>query len=122
MASKHTLEGLIKWSMRDQWADRFERILEGHLMPACEETGLEIDDVVSAIGEDLFMSTVWACAFEDFLTHEFDDGDEACDDGGSPPGAEGDIRSEEWSLQGTPRFAGASATPPASTPTCGRET
>jgi hypothetical protein len=80
MASKHTLEGLIKWSMRDQWADRFERILEGHLMPACEETGLEIDDVVSAIGEDLFMSTVWACAFEDFLTHEFDDGENAIDD------------------------------------------
>ncbi len=80
MASKHTLEGLIKWSMRDRWADRFEQILEDHLMPACEETSLEIDDVVSAIGEDLFMSTVWACAFEDFLTQEFDDGENAIDD------------------------------------------
>jgi len=80
MASKHTLEGLIKWSMRDRWADRFEQILEDHLMPACEETGLEIDDVVSTIGEDLFMSTVWACAFEDFLTQEFDDGENAIDD------------------------------------------
>jgi len=80
MASKHTLEGLIKWSLRDRWADRFEQILEDHLMPACEESGLETDDVVSAIGEDLFMSTVWACAFEDFLTREFGDGENAVDD------------------------------------------
>jgi hypothetical protein len=80
MANKHKLEGLIKWSMRDRWADRFEQVLEDHLMPTCEETGLEINDVVAAIGEDLFMSTVWACAFEDFLTREFDDGENAIDD------------------------------------------
>jgi hypothetical protein len=80
MAKKHTLEGLIKWSMRDRWADRFEQVLEDHLMPTCEETGLEINDVVAAIGEDLFMSTVWACAFVDFLTREFNDGENAIDD------------------------------------------
>ena len=80
MANKHKLEGLIKWSMRERWADRFEQVLEDHLMPTCEETGLEINDVVAAIGEDLFMSTVWACAFEDFLTREFDDGENAIDD------------------------------------------
>jgi hypothetical protein len=62
MASKHTLEGLIKWSMRDRWSDRFEQILEDHLLPTCDETGLESDEVVSTIGEDLFMNTVWACA------------------------------------------------------------
>jgi hypothetical protein len=80
MASKHTLDGLIKWSMRDGWAGRFEQVLEDHLMPACEETGLETDDVVATLGEDLFMSSVWACAFEDFLTREFDDGENAIDD------------------------------------------
>jgi hypothetical protein len=80
MANKHTLEGLIKWSMRDRWADRFERILEDHLLPTCDETGLEIDDIVATVGEDLFMSTVWACAFEDFVTREFDDGGNAIDD------------------------------------------
>jgi hypothetical protein len=80
MASKHILDGLIKWSMRDGWADRFEQVLEDHLMPACEETGLESDDVVATLGEDLFMSSVWACAFEDFLTREFDGGENAIDD------------------------------------------
>jgi hypothetical protein len=80
MASKHMLEGLIKWSMRDRWVDRFEQVFEDHLMPTCDETGLETDDIASTIGEDLFMSTVWACAFEDFLTREFDDGENVVDD------------------------------------------
>jgi hypothetical protein len=80
MASKHTLDGLIKWSTRERWADRFEQVLEDHLLPTCDDTGLEIDDVVETLGEDLFMNTVWACAFEDFLTREFDDGENAIDD------------------------------------------
>ena len=80
MASNHLLQGLIKWSTRDRWADRFEQVLEDHLLPTCDETGLEIDDIVETIGEDLFMSAVWACAFEDFLTREFDDGGNAIDD------------------------------------------
>ncbi len=79
MASKHLLEGLIKWSMRERWADRFEEVLEDHVIPACEETGIEIDDLLPTIGEDLFNTTVWACAFEDFLTREFD-GENAIDD------------------------------------------
>src|SRR5882757_8228059 len=79
MASKHILEGLIKWSTRDRWADRFERVFEEHVLPTCDETDLEIDDIVATVGEDLFMSTVWACAFEDFLTREFDDGGNAID-------------------------------------------
>jgi hypothetical protein len=80
MASKHLLEGLIKWSTRDRWGDRFEQILEDHLLPTSEQTGLDIDDIVATVGEDLFMSTVWACAFEDFLTREFGDGGNAIDD------------------------------------------
>jgi hypothetical protein len=80
MASKHLLQGLIKWSMREPWCDRFELILEDHLLPTCGETGIEIDDVVSTVGEDLFTSTVWACAFEDLLTREFDDGGNIIDD------------------------------------------
>src|SRR5882724_1423497 len=80
MASKHLLQGLIKWSTREPWRDRFGEILEDHLLPTCDETDLEIDDIVATIGEDLFMSTVWACAFEDFLTREFDDGGNAIDD------------------------------------------
>ena len=49
-------------SIREPWCDRFEEILEEHVLPACAETGLEIDDIVSTVGEHLFMSTVWTCA------------------------------------------------------------
>jgi hypothetical protein len=80
MAGKHLLQGLIKWSTREPWRERFEEILEDHLLPTCDEADLEIDDIVATVGEDLFMSTVWACAFEDFLTREFDDGGNAIDD------------------------------------------
>jgi hypothetical protein len=80
MAGKHILDGLIKWSTRGVWADRFDDILADHVLPACDETGLDMADIVSLIGEELFMSTVWACAFEDFLTREFDDGENAIDD------------------------------------------
>ena len=80
MATKHILDGPIKWCMRDRWADHFEATLEDHLMGACDETGLEMDEIVSIVGEELFLSTVWACAFEDFLTREFEDGGNALDD------------------------------------------
>jgi hypothetical protein len=78
--SRHSLQGLIKWSTRDPWSDRFAEVLEDHMLPTCEETGLTVDDIVSTVGEDFFTSTVWACAFEDFLTREFDDGGNIVDD------------------------------------------
>jgi len=80
MARRHLLEGLIKWATREPWRDLFEAILEDHLLPACDETGLEADEIVSILGEDLFMSTVWASAFEDLPTREFEDGSNIVDD------------------------------------------
>ena len=80
MARKHLLEGLMKWTTREPWRDRFEAVLEDHVLPTCDETGLEADDIVATLGEGLFMSTVWACAFEDLLTREFEDGSNIVDD------------------------------------------
>src|SRR5258708_31192696 len=70
----------MKWATREPWRDRFEAVLEDHVLPACDETGLEPDEIVSTLGEDLFMSTVWACAFEDLLTRASDDGSNIVDD------------------------------------------
>jgi hypothetical protein len=80
MAGKHKLDGLTRWSARERWSDRFDQVLQEHLIPACDQTGLAMDQVVSAIGKRLFMSVVWACAFEDFLTREFDGGENVVDD------------------------------------------
>jgi hypothetical protein len=80
MSRRHLLEGLMKWTAREPWRDRFEAVLENHVLPACGETGIEPDEIVSTLGEGLFMSTVWASAFEDMLTREFDSGSNIVDD------------------------------------------
>jgi hypothetical protein len=80
MASGHSLEGLIKWLHREEWRDLFAETFDAHLLPACELTGLEANEVVSTLGEDWFTRTVWGSAFEDFLTRDFDDGSNIVDD------------------------------------------
>jgi hypothetical protein len=80
MASAHSLQGLIKWLGRDEWRDRFARVYDAHLQPACERLGVNVDEVVSILGNGWFMTTVWGSAFEDFLTRDFDDGRNIVDD------------------------------------------
>ena len=80
MASAHSLQGLMKWLTRDEWRDRFAEAFDAHLLPACEQTGLDIDEVVSTLGEDWFTRTVWGSAFEDFLSRDFDDGSNIVDE------------------------------------------
>jgi hypothetical protein len=70
----------MKWLTREEWRDRFAEVYDNHLLPACEQTGLDVDEVVTLLGEDWFMTTVWGCAFEDFLTRESDDGRNIVDD------------------------------------------
>ena len=60
MASAHSLRGLMKWITRHEWRDRFAEVYDAHLQPACERSGVDVDEVVSILGEDFFMTTVWA--------------------------------------------------------------
>jgi hypothetical protein len=80
MTGTHSLHGLMKWLTRDKWRDRFARVYNDHLIPVCDQTDLEVDEIISLLGQDWFMSTVWGCAFEDFLTREFEDGSNIVDD------------------------------------------
>jgi hypothetical protein len=80
MKGAHSLQGLMKWLTREEWRDRFAEVYEGHLVPTCDQTDLDVDEVVAILGKDWFMSTVWGCAFEDFLTREFEDGINIVDD------------------------------------------
>src|SRR6266700_8302834 len=70
MGGTRSLQGLMKWLSRDEWRDLFAEVFDRHLLPACERTGVEVDQVISILGQDGFMTTVWGCAFEDFLTRE----------------------------------------------------
>jgi hypothetical protein len=80
MTSVHSLQGLMRWLNRDEWRDRFAEAFDAHLLPACEQTGLDINKVVSTLGEDWFRRTVWGSAFEDFLTRDFENGGNIVDD------------------------------------------
>ena len=80
MASAHSLRGLMKWITRHEWRDRFAEVYDAHLQPACERSGVDVDEVVSILGEDFFMTTVWGSAFEDFLTRDFDGGHNIVED------------------------------------------
>jgi len=80
MPGTHSLRGLMKWLTRDEWRDRFAAVYDAHLQPACERLGVDVDEVVSILGQDWFMTTVWGSAFEDFLTRDFDGGYNIADD------------------------------------------
>jgi hypothetical protein len=58
----------------------FNATLDRHLSRACDTFEIEADEIVSILGENYFMTTVWGSAFEDFLTQETDGGDNIVDD------------------------------------------
>ena len=80
MTNARSLQGLMKWLTRAEWRDWFAEIYDHHLLPACQQTGLDAEEVVAILGENWFMTTVWGCAFEDFLTREGADGRNIVDD------------------------------------------
>ncbi|MGN6424321.1 MAG: hypothetical protein ACTHLA_13520 [Asticcacaulis sp.] len=71
MPSSHDLSGLMKFLGRDPWRECFAEVFDEHLGPVLDAGGLEFDDLEALIGNDLAM-TLWGCAFEDFLTREFE--------------------------------------------------
>jgi len=79
MASANSLVGLMKWIGREEWHDAFGDLLEKHLAPACRGADVDIEDLPSLI-DDHGVSTLWGCAFEDFLSRDLDDGRNIADD------------------------------------------
>lgn len=69
----HELSGLIRYLGQDDWQACFDEILAAHLGPVLEAGNLTFDDLGEILGPDLAM-TLWGCAFEDFLTQEWEDG------------------------------------------------
>ena len=70
----------MKWLTRAEWRDRFAEVYDHHLLPVCRRTGFDAEEVIAILGENWFMTTVWGCAFEDFLTRESADGRNIVDD------------------------------------------
>jgi hypothetical protein len=80
VTNARSLQGLMKWLSRAEWRDRFAEVYDHHLLPACRRTGFDAEEVMEILGESWFMTTVWGCAFEDFLTSERPGGRNIVDD------------------------------------------
>ncbi|MDB5525059.1 MAG: hypothetical protein JWM58_2822 [Rhizobium sp.] len=71
MPASHDLKGLMKFLARDEWRDCFEEVFDDHFVPVLDAGDMEFDELAEILGDDWAM-TLWGCAFEDFLTQDFD--------------------------------------------------
>ncbi|GGB13081.1 hypothetical protein GCM10011491_46040 [Brucella endophytica] len=71
MSASHDLKGLIKFLSRDPWSDCFEEVYYDHFGPVLDAGDMDFEDLAEIIGDHWAM-TLWGCAFEDFLTQDFD--------------------------------------------------
>ncbi len=79
MASAHSLSRLMKWLQREEWREPFNELLALHVGEACADAGIAFEDLPAVIGENS-IGVLWGCVFEDFITHELEDGRNIVDD------------------------------------------
>ncbi|ASQ03154.1 hypothetical protein HR059_12315 [Sinorhizobium meliloti WSM1022] len=71
MARLHRLERLTKWASRPEWNEAMENLLDSHVFLVTGRYDLDLDQLADIIGETAVMN-LWACAFEDLLSRDFD--------------------------------------------------
>jgi hypothetical protein len=80
MPSSHSLAGLMKWLTREPWRDAFADVLEQHVAGPCEAAGIAgIEELGEQVGAH-WATTLWGCAFEDFLTRDVAEAGNIVDD------------------------------------------
>ncbi|MER8372391.1 hypothetical protein [Mesorhizobium sp. M1406] len=71
MPTSDDLKGLMKFLTRVEWRGCFEEVLDDHLGPVLDACDMDFEDLIEILGE-VWAMTVWGCAFEDFLTQDFE--------------------------------------------------
>lgn len=71
MPTSHDLNGLMKFLARDEWGNCFKTVFNTHLGPILDAGDMEFEDLAEILGDDRAV-TLWGCAFEDFLTQDFE--------------------------------------------------
>ena len=79
MASSQSIDGLIKWTRRDEWRRDFADTISRHVGSVCSAAGIEVDELPELIG-DHWSTTLWGCAFEDLISKTLDEGRNFADD------------------------------------------
>ncbi|WP_027169347.1 hypothetical protein [Mesorhizobium sp. WSM3224] len=70
MPTSHDLKGLMKFLARDEWRECFEEVFNEHFGPVLDGGG-DFEDLAEVLG-DHWTNALWGCAFEDFLTQDFE--------------------------------------------------
>lgn len=78
MAARGNARGLVEWSRREPWHGRMNELVERHVRRACDLNDIDIYDLQDVIGEHA--SVAIDCAFEDFCTVIWEDGNNLAND------------------------------------------
>ncbi|MFT4184051.1 MAG: hypothetical protein QM636_19275 [Rhizobium sp.] len=70
MPTSHDLKGLIKFLAREEWRECFDEVFYDHFGPVLDAGEMDFEDIADILGE-VWTMTLWGCAFEDFLTQDF---------------------------------------------------
>ncbi|RWM60834.1 MAG: hypothetical protein EOR78_02585 [Mesorhizobium sp.] len=71
MPTSHDLNGLMKFLSRDEWSECFAEVFDDHFGPILGDGDMEFEELAEVLGDDRVMN-LWGCAFEDFLTQDFE--------------------------------------------------
>jgi hypothetical protein len=71
MPTSRDLEGLMKFLTRDEWRDCFEEVFDDHFGPVLKHGDMDFEGLAEILGDD-WVLTLRGCAFEDFLTLDFE--------------------------------------------------
>jgi hypothetical protein len=71
MPTSHDLKGLMKFLAREEWRECFDEVFYNHFGPVLDAGDMDFDDIAETLGE-VWAMTLWGCAFEDFLTQDFE--------------------------------------------------
>ena len=71
MPTSHDLKGLMRFRAREEWRECFDEVFYDHFGPVLDAGDMDFEDIAEILG-DVWAMTLWGCAFEDFLTHDFD--------------------------------------------------
>lgn len=71
MPTSHDLKGLMKFLAREEWRECFKEVFYDHFGPVLDAGDMDFGDIAEIVGDDWAM-TPWGCAFEGFLTQDFE--------------------------------------------------
>jgi hypothetical protein len=79
MASAHSLAKLIKFIHRTEWEQALVEVVEQHLGEACSKFEIGPEELIDVVGE-LTVTVLQACALEDFMARDYEDGHNVVDE------------------------------------------